>query len=283
MSHPLSPRLFVLPFGLLPLLVGLSFNPAGAQVELGRSTVVSLEISPLTGEARVDTLPLRIELDPVKGGHQEFVLVWPDNPATAREVTVTLTADAPKFDQRPGGTFRLTTTVTGLDDGPVETRQEFWVQDGGTSLLEVLRVADDPLTLAIRMSTREVPFVANRGTEVGVPLTLNLEIHRIEGESSTRLETNRMQTFVGQPVSYSFDLGGQPDSPALRLTFRPTRVIGEIVEIVVDANGKLPVDGQLRLIGTRETWVASRGVASSLTIAEGTPPAGYRFMVTPQF
>lgn len=277
------PRLVTCIAPAIAALALLSSAPAYGQVQLSHSIQVALDISPLTGEARVDSLPLHVDLDPVKGGQVEFTLHWPDNPATARDITVKLVASAPRFDSRPEGVFKLTATVEGLEDTPIETAQNFWVQDGGLSLLEVLRIDDEPLTLAIRISTREIPFVSGRQVEIGAPLTLNLEIHRVDGEKTVRLETNRLQTFVGQSVSYSFDLGHQIDSAALRLSFRPTRLFGEIVEIVVDVHGKLPIDGELLVIGRSETWIASRGVPSSIAITGGAPAAGYRFVVTPEF
>jgi len=55
------------------------------------------------------------------------------------------------------------------------------------------------------------------------------------------------------------------------------------VTIEADISGALPSVGGTVLVSRRERIVASRRATSQLTATTGTPPAGYRFQVTPDF
>jgi hypothetical protein len=98
-----------------------------------------------------------------------------------------------------------------------------------------------------------------------------------------RLETNELHTFVGQSVEYSFRMGQDAGLEAVRLSVLPVSISGDVVTIDAEISGALPgADGTV-LSSRKQRIVASRGATSPITATAGTPPAGYRFQVTPDF
>jgi hypothetical protein len=166
-----------------------------------------------------------------------------------------------------------------LPDGRVERpTREFAVEDEVTVLFEVARLGEEPLTLAIRAEATAERVVVPAVSALA-PILLNLEILRVEGGQTILLESNRLQTFVGEPVSYAFHVG----DTAAEVKLTPSRVAGEMVDLGIEVLGMLPgTDGPV-VVGRREQWLTNRGATSSLSIEAGQPPVGYRFRVTPSF
>jgi hypothetical protein len=93
-----------------------------------------------------------------------------------------------------------------------------------------------------------------------------------------------LNTFVGQPVSYSFRLGqpGEVQSGSVRLL--PAQLVGDTLRVEVDISGTLPdAEGSMALISRTEEWLSTSGATSSLVLETGEPPKGFRFRVTPRF
>ncbi len=98
------------------------------------------------------------------------------------------------------------------------------------------------------------------------------------------LEKDQLQTFVGQPVTYSFRLGqpGEAESGSVRLL--PAQLVGDTLRIEVEMSGTLPDgEGSVAVISRTEQWLSSSGATSSLALETGEPPRGFRFRVTPRF
>ena len=70
---------------------------------------------------------------------------------------------------------------------------------------------------------------------------------------------------------------------AVRLSLLPASISGELVTIDAEITGALPGGAGTTLLSRRERIVASKRATSSLSATAGTPPAGYRFQVTPEF
>jgi hypothetical protein len=111
-----------------------------------------------------------------------------------------------------------------------------------------------------------------------------VEIQWVERGQPVTLETNTLNSFVGQPVSYAFRLGATGEAEALSLKLHPARRVGEALRVEVDVSGTLPgSDGDLQVVARKEQWFSTSGAPSTLSLAEGDPPTGFRFLVTPSF
>jgi hypothetical protein len=110
-----------------------------------------------------------------------------------------------------------------------------------------------------------------------------IAVERVDGDRIVLLETNELHTFVGQSVEYSFRQGQDERLEAVRLSVLPVAISGDLVTIEAEISGALPGAGGTALISHQERIVASRRATSRLSATTGTPPAGYRFQVTPEF
>jgi len=97
------------------------------------------------------------------------------------------------------------------------------------------------------------------------------------------LETNELHTFVGQSVEYSFRSGQDETLETVRLALLPSAISGDIMTIDASISGALPGAGGTVLLSRNERIAASRHSVSPIAATVGTPPAGYRFQVTPDF
>ena len=70
---------------------------------------------------------------------------------------------------------------------------------------------------------------------------------------------------------------------ALTLELTPVRLIGDLVEINVNVEGRLPGDDGVMLIARDENFVVNRGAMLPVSVTTGDPPVGYRFQVTALF
>jgi len=278
-------RLFVplLAGGIAAAALAATAPPPGAgrAVHLSYKTVFDLKVLPVNASPTEGTPPqrLRIRVEPEGGGETEFSLVWPGPDAeTVLKLRARQAAPASGADHAleleaelalPGGTT-------------VRADRRIAFDERTTALFEVYRHEDRPLTLVIEAeAVREA--VVSRHPAAGTPIRFLLEIQRIEQGRTIPLETNELRTLEGQAVSYSFRLGSSPDAEAARVSLRPLRINGSIVEIEVETDGRLPDGDGLMVLGRRERWVASRGATSTLEFQSGDPPTGYRFLVTPDF
>lgn len=254
--------------------------PASAQdVRFERRHVATFEVQVLVPGPLSE--PVTLDVDPAGGGEVAFEVPWA---GSDRPMRVHLKA---KQLSLPGDAEHLVTVSAVVEDGrgrKVRSERPVRFVERTTVLFEVYRDADRPLTLALAGSS-EVRTWVPRHPSPGAPVRLRVEIRRVEDGRSVPLENNVLQTFVGESVSYSFDLGGGGDTVELRLL--PLRVTGGVIEIDVDVTGSLPRDdpdaGGPDLVSRHERWAASRGSTSTLAIETGQPPTGWRFLVTPDF
>jgi hypothetical protein len=118
---------------------------------------------------------------------------------------------------------------------------------------------------------------------VGDPVRFLLDVQWLEDGHGASLETNQLSTFVGQQVTYSFDLGQTDVAQAIHIGLKPLRVYNDIVQIEMEIAGKLPEGDGMKLISRTEQWLSSRGQVSTVDVVAGDPPKGFRFVVTAQF
>jgi hypothetical protein len=169
-----------------------------------------------------------------------------------------------------------------LGASPVRTIRTYPMTDGGSEIVEVAREGEVALLALLhaerswRARLRPVPSGV-------VPFIVNLAVSRVDGERVVPLETNVLHTFVGEPVEYSFRFGAGDDEQILRVVLTPLNVDDDLADIRVQVTGKLPASPAPVVLSRDQRLVASRGATSSLDVVSGSPPAGYRFSVTPDF
>ena len=118
---------------------------------------------------------------------------------------------------------------------------------------------------------------------VGARVLVHVEIERVDGLRFTPLETNDLNTFVGQSVEYSFQRGAGDTAESVRLSVLPVRVRGEMTELEIVVTGSLPGNPDRLLLSRRETLLSNRGTVSRVTVTSGDPASGYRFGITLDF
>lgn len=250
-------------------------------VHVTHRTWIELKVTPINASPAEGTREERftVKVHPREGGQTEFALVWPEpDSETGLKLRAVQAVSSSDLDHA----LDLEAELTLPDGAIVLARRHIELDDRATALFEVYRHAERPLTLVIEAeASRET--VVSRHPSVGTPVRFLLEIQRVERGKTIPLETNVLQTMEGQAVSYSFQLGSSPDAEAARVSLRPLRVSGTIVEIEVETDGRLPDGDRLLILGRRERWVTSRGATSTLAFESGEPPTGYRFVVTPDF
>jgi len=250
-------------------------------VAITKQVQVHLELRPLppatiAGPAR----PLTLDLAPGERASGALSVV---GPAGGDPIDLRLTAErlAPDVDGRSRVALRAESRAAGEGE-PTVAQRSMAFEDHDTVLFEVRRDHDLPLTLAV-VATTSLETVVRKAPSVGRAVRLNLEIQRVSGGDSVTVETNRLDTFVQQAVSYSFRIGGQDGPEGLDLSLRPLALHGDVLELEVQVSGTLPAGDELVVVGRTEHWVASRGATSTLSVVQGTPGSGYRFLVTPSF
>lgn len=259
------------------LLVG-AFGAAHGSADgvLRKIPLVELEVRVLQGEAT--QAPERVVLKGDSPARLAFASDW----VGVGPVRVELTARAEGSGGQGAQSLRLEAVLTLPDGARVRTSRNSVVDKRGTILFELFRQGDRPFTLAIATAISETWEVI-RMPAVGKPVRFEIEVLRIEGERTTSLERNILQTFVGQSVKYEFKLGPDLTDDAINLRLTPMRLIDDLVEIQVNFEGRLSGSDDLTVIARDETLVVSRNSSSALTVAAGNPPAGYEFRVTPRY
>lgn len=256
-------------------LLASSGTPAVPPVEIRERERVQLEIRALDATPPGSAAAWHIDVDPESGGETRFELAWPE---PGERVTLRIRAREIPTAPESRHLVELEAQIerSGVEGRTARRRIEF--EDETTALFEVLRDPGASLTLAV-VATTKPETVVKRASVAGAPIRFRLEIQRITGEEAVTLETNLLQSFVGQPVSYSFDLGSESG----HLTLLARRVSGELAEVDVEVSGRLPGHEGPQLLSRREHWITSRGVRSTFSFEAGDPPTGYRFAVTPSF
>jgi len=255
----------------------LASGAAASSFDFIQEERVLLEIAPLSGTAAES--PLRLEVIPDRGGSLQFDLDWPD-PGSTIAIELTGVETVPPGDLERA--VRLRAAVTLPDERRIRAERTIAFDRRTTSLFELYRDGGRPLTLAVTCDTTIATVVDQRPT-VGARVRLKLEIQRVTRGTAVTVETNRLDTFVGEAVSYAFRLHEEAGNNSVRLQMTPLRVSGEVAEIEVELSAAIPGEQTPELSSRKERWVTSRGVTSTLSLEHGEPPSGYRFLVTPDF
>jgi hypothetical protein len=254
---------------------------AAPKIDFVRHTTITLKVRPLTASPKTEPTggAFSMVLDKADGAELELELLWPEDDSISSLVLRAVEA-VPRGDMTHAVELHGKLTLPG--GKVVRSRKQFEFDGGATTLFELSSEGGRPLIVAIEAETLTETTVAGKPT-VGSPVLFRLEIQRLEGDRAIPLESNLLNTFIGQAISYSFRLGSDPESDSALVTLEPTRLLGGIAEINIEISGTLPGDEGPVVLGKRERWLASRDTATTLTFTVGDPPSGYRFLVTARF
>jgi hypothetical protein len=208
----------------------------------------------------------------------QFATAWDD----VGEVRVGLTGRAEASGSEGARKVRLEALLTLPDGRQIQAVRETVVEDRTTLFFELFRQDDRPFTLAITATISESWEVLHT-VSVGPPVRFEVEVFRVEGSARTSLERNMLHTFEDQTVVYEFRRGPDLTDEALTLSLTPVRLIGDLVEINVNIEGRLPTGDEVTVIARNERLVVNRGAISPIEATTGDPPVGYRFQVTALF
>ncbi len=267
--------------GYSALAAVLVVASAAAAPSVLEAPVLRIEVTPLLVEAGTTRAfePFTIEATREEAASGKTSVPWSPGGSSAKmnlEVTV---------GSESGGeerVLRLDAAVAVGSSPPVRSRRDLTLTEGSTGLFDVLQEDGRHLVLSIRAEEVLRP-VSSMRRKVGSPVLFLLAIERRDGERSVPLETNRLVTFLGEGVEYAFARGEADRRESLRLVLKPVRIEGDVAEVEVDVTGSLPGANGPILLSRRERIFTSRRATSSIVVTAGDPPAGYRFLVTPDF
>lgn len=181
-----------------------------------------------------------------------------------------------------GALLDLEVRVTPEGGGSLVATRRVAVREEGQQILDVYGDPRRHVLLALSGERTSRPAV-RRLASPGAPVRFRLAIERVNGDQSVPLETNDLDTFVGEPVEYSFDLGPGSGDQKLRLVLTPIRLADDVIEFRAEMSGQLPGESGPLLLSRDQDVVASRGGTTILAALAGIPPSGYRFHIVPEF
>ena len=210
----------------------------------------------------------------------EWTLPWPGSFDQSRLVLRATRIATPEETERK---VRLESELTTPGGQTLRASRVLAFGESTSALFDVARLDGRPLTLAIE-AEHVLKLVPSPPPTVGRPVQFHIEILRVFGEQAISLETNRLSTFVNEPVAYSFRLGEPGVAESVQLQLLPVSVVGDMIRVALDVSATLPGEGGEPLLFSRnEQWAMTRGAGSSFTLATGDPATGFRFVVTPRF
>ena len=268
---------------LRALAVAFSFISSGnATPPVVVETHVLLRIDALTvenGQSKATGITREGETGPSKPAAVDFVVPWrPDGASVSVHLEARLTSFGPEGE----AILFCESKATLSGSPPVASSREIRLAEEGSGLFEVFGDAERRLVLTLQGEKAD-RVVVRPLASVGAPVRFLIAVERVDGERIVPLETDELNTFVGQSVEYSFRHGQDEGLEAVRLTVLPVSVAGELLTIDAEISGALPGAGGTTLVSHTERIVASRRATSRLAATTGSPPAGYRFQVTPEF
>jgi hypothetical protein len=237
--------------------------------------LVEIEIRALSeSEPRPHSLMLKAD----RPARVQFEAGWDE----IGNVRVELTGRAEATGDADARTVRLQAILTLPDGRRIQASREALIKERSTILFELFRHDDRPFTLALTVQISQTLEVIHTPS-FGSPVRFEIEVMRVEGNTPSSLERNMLNTFENETVRYEFTLGPDLTTAALTLSLTPVRLIGDMVEINVNIEGRLPGDDGVTVIARDENFVVNRGAMLPVDVTIGDPPVGYRFQVTTLF
>lgn len=271
-----SRAVFALALATLSAPTGL----AGPSVAIETHVVLTIDAMTLEdGKSKTAGDAREVEIGPFKPATIDIPVSWgPDGARLSVRFDARLTSVSPDGE----AVLACEASVTRTGGPLVRSSREIRLAEEGSGLFEVFGEGGRRLLLTLR-GEQVTRAVVRPPSSIGAPVRFLVAIERVDGERIVPLETNELNTFVGQSVEYSFRLGQDEGLEAVRLSLLPTAMSGDLVTLEAEISGVLPGPGGPVLISRRERIVASKRATSRVSATTGAPPAGYRFLVTPEF
>jgi hypothetical protein len=203
-----------------------------------------------------------------------MALPWPDG---ARIELRTV-----RGPDRSGSFVEVEARVSRGDDLLARSTRRLPLTQSGTTLWEAYRSQGRRIVLGVRVERQTRPDLSPTPT-VGRPVAFRLFVERVEGDAEVLLETNDLHSFLGEPVGYSFRRGLGIDEENLRVDLLPARIVGDVVQVEVSLQARLPGENAPPPFRRQRTLFATRGVESAVSATWGDPPSGYRFRILAEF
>jgi hypothetical protein len=243
-----------------------------------------------------------IRMEPAASLRAEVVLTGPDLPGTIGFLEVeslpgqpaTASIDLPwpagaRLALRLAGDFdssattvEAEVTVVRGDEALSRTARRLAVGGSSSTIWEVHRAQGRRILLGVRVERLARPAVPPP-PRVGAQVAFRLFVERVQGDAITLLETNDLNTFVGEPVSYSFRRGAGIEEERIRVGVSPLRILDDVVQVSLDLEARLPGEDAPPPFRRTQTLFVTRGVESRVVVATGDPPSGYRFRLVAEF
>lgn len=243
-----------------------------------------------------------IRMEPAASLRAEVVLTGPDLPGTigfleleslpGQPVSATIELPWPagaRLELRWTGdldssaaTVETEATVLRGDETLSRAVRRLAVGEGGSTIWEVHRAQGRRIVLGVRVERIVRPAVPPP-PQVGRPVAFRLFVERVRGDAVTLLETNDLNTFVGEPVAYSFRRGAGIEEERIRVGVSPLRILDDVVQVSLDLEARLPGEDAPPPFRRTQTFFVTRGVESIVVAAAGDPPSGYRFRLVAEF
>jgi len=273
------------PRSSLAIAIALALAPAPggyAATPIDFETHVTLRVEALVvegGRAKTTGVVREGEIGPTAPGVFDLTVPWSPRGASVKvHLTARLTSISPDGE----AVLQLAADAGPAGRPPVSASRETRIADEGSGLFEVFGEGDRRIVLTLQ-GEKVSRAIVRPPAVVGAPVRFVIGVERVDGERIVLLETNELHTFVGQSVEYSFRQGADEGLESVRLNLLPVAISGDVVTIDAEISGALPGTGGTALVSHNERIVASRQSTSRLTATAGTPAAGYRFQVTPDF
>jgi len=266
---------------LLSLVAASAAAPVRAEpaIHVSEQSEVRLVVRPLTARLAPGAKEPRLVVRTGDEATAQTLLDWPEGRGPTRLELVA----RPGLVSADGElVLEVLARLTLADGARVQAQRTLRFTERTTALFEVYRAGEEALTVALEAEVEVVQHFTARPIP-GASVRFHLEIERVLEGRVILLESNDLDTFIGEPVTYSFRLGDRPDSESAKLTLRPLRIVETMVEIEADLGGALASASDLAVIGRTERILASRDATSTIALETGTPPVGYRFRITPRF
>jgi hypothetical protein len=262
------------------MAAGLAWTPAPATAPVVIETHVAVEVGAIVVEGGVSKpvgMPQSAEAGPEAPAHIRLSVPWRSGVADVR-LDAVLESDGGDGD----AVLRCTASTTVGGTPAVVATRPVSLGEEGSSLFDIYGDGTGRILLTLRAEKVERAVVRTY-VHVGDPVRFLVGVERIDGDRAVPLETNELHTFVGQSVEYSFRRGQDASLESVRLTLLPIAVSGDLITLDAAVSGALPGPDGPTLLAHHERIAASRRATSAIAATAGTPPAGYRFQVTPDF
>lgn len=261
-------------------LLAVSELPAAPVVRDAGRVVLTAEIFPLVDDgAALPHAAATLDLDPILPARAVVPFAWPTEGSACR-----LEIEATGTPGPEGGEHAVTARlVVRLADGrSLASSSTAPIREGTTRIVEGYAERGRRILVALQAERAE-RLVVGAVARIDHAVRVRLDIARVLGDAVVPLESNLLDTFLGETVEYAFERGAGEDLETMRVGVLPLRIDGDVAVIEVEIDATLPGAPHRVVVSRREKILASRGAPAALSVTAGDPVAGYRFELRADF